>query len=405
MGETAQKSTHRLPAPLARRRPISITVTPGTLWLVAGIIALFIGLAIALTKGIFVFILLFVGIIFAEGLRPAVEWQERRHIPRPAGVLLLYLALVLIVVGLGYLLVEPVISQASRLSNQLPTYSDRITAFIHEIQNTLGGNSLLANVVDSLRSSMSGALGGIVKGLIQIPVTVVSVIFSIVVVAVIAFFWLTGIERLKPFFVSLFPYQIQPDVSDVLAEMGHRVGGYVRGVGINMLVIGMLSGAVDFFLGVPYPVLLGIFAGLTELIPYFGPWIGGAPAVLLGLISGGPILALEVVAGYIIIQEIEGHTLVPFVMMRAVKVNPLTVVIAVLLGTELLGVVGGILAVPAATIIHVLMVRVVGPAARQMAGHVSDSGVMPIESDEPPTNVQKEHGEADQPADKAGMRH
>jgi predicted PurR-regulated permease PerM len=252
---------------------------------------------------------------------------------------------------------------------------------------------------------MSGALGGIVKGLIQIPVTVVSVIFSIVVVAVIAFFWLTGIERLKPFFVSLFPYQIQPDVSDVLAEMGHRVGGYVRGVGINMLVIGMLSGAVDFFLGVPYPVLLGIFAGLTELIPYFGPWIGGAPAVLLGLISGGPILALEVVAGYIIIQEIEGHTLVPFVMMRAVKVNPLTVVIAVLLGTELLGVVGGILAVPAATIIHVLMVRVVGPAARQMAGHVSDSGVMPIESDEPPTNVQKEHGEADQPADKAGMRH
>lgn len=154
-------------------------------------------------------------------------------------------------------------------------------------------------------------------------------------------------------------------MADLLGDMGYRLSGYVRGVAINMVVVGALSGAVDWLLGIPYAVLLGIVAGMTEIIPYFGPWISGGVAAIVALVAVSPIAALEVVVAYVLIQEVEGHVLIPFVMMRSVKLNPLTVVIAVLLGTELLGIIGGILAVPAAAVIEVVFMRAVVPAVRR----------------------------------------
>jgi predicted PurR-regulated permease PerM len=151
--------------------------------------------------------------------------------------------------------------------------------------------------------------------------------------------------------------------------MGIRLSGYVRGVGINMLVIGILSGGADWLLGIPYPTLLGIVAGLMEIIPYFGPWISGGIAAIVALVTISPIAALEVIVAYILIQQIEGHVLIPYVMMRTVKINPLTVVIAVLLGTELLGIIGGILALPVAAVVEVVIMRAILPALRRRVDH------------------------------------
>jgi len=111
--------------------------------------------------------------------------------------------------------------------------------------------------------------------------------------------------------------------------------------------------------------LLGVVAGLTETLPFIGPWIGGAPAVLLALLSNGWLKAVEVVILYNIIQQIEGNTLVPWVMNRTVHLNPLTVVIAILIGAALLGLLGAVLGVPVAVILQVLTVRVLAPAARR----------------------------------------
>ena len=107
----------------------------------------------------------------------------------------------------------------------------------------------------------------------------------------------------------------------------------------------------------PYPVLLGLLAGMTELLPYVGPWIAGTAAVLVALVSGGLTQGAAVAVLYFVIQQIEGHTLVPVVMNRAVHVNPLTVSVAVLVGGSVLGIVGGVLAVPVAAMIHVLAHR------------------------------------------------
>jgi len=337
-----------------------VTITPRSIWLAAGVAALIIAAVVVLLKALSVVLLFFIAIIFAEGIRPVVDWLQRRRVPRPLSVFLTYIGILVIVAGLAYLLIQPVISQLTRLGNQLPQYAARIQDFLNQVQRLVGNNPQIGQALNQA--------GGIVQGLaaflLQIPLFIGTFVFSIVIVATIAFFWLTGVEHLKPFVVSLFPGHLQPETSDILGEMGRKIGGYLRGVVFNSVVIGILSGGADFLLHVPYPLLLGILAGFTELIPYFGPWISGGAAALVALIAVGPLTAVAVIGAYIIIQQVEGNVLVPLVMMRAVQLNPLTVVIAVLLGTELLGIIGGILAVPAAVVVQVLIVRALAPAAR-----------------------------------------
>ena len=205
--------------------------------------------------------------------------------------------------------------------------------------------------------------------LLSAPLLLVDLLFRLILVLVMAFFWLTAIGELKPFLLGLLPPQAQQVGADTLAEMSQKVGGYVKGVAINMAVIAALSAGGLTVLGVPYALLLGLLAGLAETLPLVGPWIGGAAAVAVAFLAGGLVKAAEVLALYVAIHLIEGNTLVPLVMHRATALNPLTVILAVVLGGTLLGVTGAVLAVPAAVIIQVFILRVVAPAARRASHH------------------------------------
>ena len=369
----APGETTPTPTPTGNRSFV-ITITPRSIWLAIGLVALLICVGIILMKALFVLMLLFIAIIFAEGIRPLVDFQERHRIPRPLGVFIVYLGILLIFAALGFLLIQPIIHQVDRLNNDLPRYISDAQASLTRLDQKMSKNPLLSKAFGSPESAVAGLAHRLAPLLLKIPFLLGKVLFSVVAIIVMAFFWLTGVERLRPFCVGLFPEYYQENVNSILSEIGRKIGGYVRGVVLNMLVIGTLSGGADFLLNVSYPVLLGIWAGMAELIPYFGPWIGGSAAVLVALITGSPIKALEVVGAYVVIQEIEGHTLVPFVMMHTVDLNPLTVIIAVLLGTGLLGVAGGVISVPTAAVIKVLVVRVVGPLARSASARASERG-------------------------------
>jgi hypothetical protein len=118
-------------------------------------------------------------------------------------------------------------------------------------------------------------------------------------------------------------------------------------------------------------VLLGVIAGLTEVLPIVGPWISGSVAVLVALATHGLLKGVEVVALFVVIQTIEGNTLVPYVMYRTTALNPLTVLLAVLAGGTLLGLVGAVLAVPVAVVLEVLVLRVLAPTARHASQRAS----------------------------------
>ncbi|HZS92290.1 MAG TPA: AI-2E family transporter [Chloroflexota bacterium] len=355
--------SHRVTARVNLDR--AIVIAPRTIWLTAGIaLGLVLGWVV-IAKALDVVVMMLSGIILAEGIRPLVDRLASRHVPRSLAVLLLYLAFIGIAALIVWALIPPLSEQTAVLSNNFPGYLVEVQKWLGHLRSLVASNAQLERVLNDLPQEAAAALQQIVPALLAGPIVVVNLVSNAIIVLLLAFFWLTTARGLKSFVVEFFPPSARDTVSDVLGEMGYRVGGYLRGVVINMIVIGLLSGIGILILGGPYPLVLGLIAGLTEAIPIIGPFIGGGFAVLVSLIAVSPIKAGEVALLYLLIQQIEGNTLVPLVMNRVVNLNPLVVVLSILVGSALLGIVGALLAVPTATVIQILILRVFAPAIRR----------------------------------------
>jgi predicted PurR-regulated permease PerM len=282
-------------------------------------------------------------------------------------VVLLYLVAALLLVSLGWLLVQPLIDQGVELSNNIPTYVTQLQALGTSVQQTAGTNPDIERFITAAENQAAAEAGNIAKSALAIPLSALGVVFSIFVVLAMAALWLTSIRSLRPYVLGLLPEAGQHRASAMLDELSRHLGGYARGVVANMFIIGALTGVGLFLLGLPYSLLLGVVAGLFEVIPFLGPWISGTVAVLVALAVGGPLKGLEVFVLFQVIQQLEGNTVVPLVMSRAVKLNPLTVILAILIGGSLLGIAGAVLAVPAAVIVQVVVRRLLAPLARRAA--------------------------------------
>ncbi len=342
---------------------VKISIAPQTIWLAIGATVGTILLLLFLDNIIPVLLLLFAAITIAEAMRPAVRRMNRCHIPRWLGVLIIYLIALGIFGGLVYLISQPLVEQVNLFLSNLPQYTKDIEDFATQAQgalNNLPGGDAIPNQIANLAANITPIV-------VSIPTTIISILSDIVITLFMALFWTAYSDGLREFTLSLFPPHLRRTGAEVLDEMSLRLGGYVRGVIINMFVVGILAGVADWLLGLKFALLLGVFAGLTELIPLVGPFLGAAPAVLLGFVAS-PTKGVIVALVYLLIQQIEGHTLVPLVMNRVVKLRPLTVIVALAIGTLLFSLEGALLAVPFAAVAQVFIVRVLAPWIRSATG-------------------------------------
>jgi len=345
-----------LPQPVVRIRTLVIAA------LVTLAVVALLALLYAVLNIVLVFLL---AIVVAEGIRPLVVRLERWHFHKAAAILTVYAVIIGVLALLIALLVQPLVSQAQQLVNDFPHYQQQLQSFIDDVQSRL-------HLSGNFNTQIGSALGTAKDVLLAIGSTVATVVVDFVIVLVLAFLWLTTSERLKRFVVDLVPPRRQPLAADVIADMGTRMGGYLRGVVINMVVIGVLAGIAVTALRLPSPVLLGIFAGVMEAIPIFGPFVGAAPAVLLGF-TVSPLYPLLVAGVFLAIQQLESNTLVPVVMNRVVALPPLTVVLALLVGGALEGVPGALLAVPIGAAVQVLVLRVLVPMIHMAQGRTEQA--------------------------------
>jgi predicted PurR-regulated permease PerM len=353
------------PPPVAAPPPLRPAVRVRTLVVAALIVLAVVGLVFLLHAVLDIVLVFLIAIVVAEGIRPLVRRLEGWRFPKSAAILAVYLVLLAVLTVLVILLVQPLVTQAQQLADDFPKYQNQLQRFISDIESRL-------HVSSDLSGQVGSALGTAKDVLLAIGATTAQVLVKFVIVLVLAFLWLTTSDRLKAFVVDLVPPRFQPLAVDVISDMGTRVGGYLRGVAINMVVIGVLSGVAVALLGLPSPVLLGIFAGIMEAIPIFGPFLGAAPAVLLGF-TVSPLYPLLVAAVFLVIQQVESNTLVPVVMNRVLAMPPLTVVLALLVGGSLEGVAGALLAVPMAAALQVLVVRVVVPFVHATQGRTTEA--------------------------------
>jgi predicted PurR-regulated permease PerM len=337
-----------------------LAVTIPALILAGVAIAGLVALAILLWKLLHVVLLVLTAIILAEGLRGPVSMLNERGVPFALSIAAAYLALVVAVLGLVTLLAGPTGAELASLTG----YQGAIIANVDRVLNTFQVSS---QQLTSLATTLLGAAGGVVGSVVSIGSGVVAVVGDMVTVFLLSITWMAATRDLKGFVVGLFPAPRRALVDRLIAETSRAFAGYVRGVTINMLAIGLLALLACWLLHLPAPVLLGVFAGLCELIPLLGPFLGAIPAVLLGF-TVSPLYPLVVAVAFLVLQQLESNVLTPVVMRHEVGLRPFVVILALLVGAALAGVWGALVAVPIGSAIQIVIVRVVAPAIRARQG-------------------------------------
>ncbi len=346
-----------------------ISSPPGTQWsarrvALATLVLLAVLLAFYLLYRFYIVVfILFVAIVIAVAIRPLVEWLFGRGVPRPLGVILVYLALLAFVCGFFVLLTPLLVDQVTTIAGRLPDYYHGLVGLLAHSSSTLLRRlvvelpptlALPANQPAAAAEPPLNAVGQAL-GYLRVAVRTAFVATSIFV---LAFYWTLEGERNVRTLLLRIPADYREATLDIIASMEEKVGAYIRGVVILSASVAVMASAAYLITGLPYALVLGLIAGVLETLPVLGPVIGAVPPLLLAL-SLEPSKAFWVLLAVIVIQQIEGNVLVPRVMDRAVGVNAIVTILAIAAFGSLFGIAGAIMAIPLAAVIQVLLDRFV----------------------------------------------
>jgi predicted PurR-regulated permease PerM len=308
-------------------------------------------LALALWKLRLVIALLFLGFVIASAMRSSVEWLHRRaHVPRGVAVVLHYLGF-LAAIGLFLYLVVPVaITQIDHAIGQVPTSRSQLhTAAVHSHGIR---HEILSAVDKRLRQLPSGA------GLLHPAITVTRTLFEILVGILFMFavgaYWIFERDQTISLVQSLVPRRHRRVTRDTWVLIDQKLGAFVRGQFLLVVIVATLLSFALWLAGEPYWLLIGVFAGIVELIPIVGPLAAGAVAVGVGLTAGWAV-AIGAGLAVLILRQLEDYVIVPRVMGHAVGLSPLVVLVSVISIGYLLGPVYVLIAIPIASIIATLV--------------------------------------------------
>lgn len=296
-----------------------------------------------------IILILFIVLILNAALAPVVvRLKERLNITRLMAILILYLGIVAFLGIVAYLIIPPVVEQLQNLSQNLPQYATKIDGLFGPFIN----QETLTNPTNI--QSASSSLVGFADSLFAAGTSFFSGVAIVFYVLVLTFFMLLEEDGLRKFFVQLLPISQKAYILEVSNKISDKMGQWALGQLSLMGIMGLITTIGLAALQVPYALTLGVLAGLLELIPTVGPIIAAIPAVFIAYLSS-PWQGLAVLIFCILIQQIENQFVVPKVMQRAIGVSPLIILIAFLIGSELAGILGALLAVPAVAIVAVLV--------------------------------------------------
>jgi len=279
--------------------------------------------------------------------------------PRWGAILLIYLCLFAILVGLGILVIPPLVSQARDLWAALPDMLQRAQQSLID-RGLLGRAFSVQEAIQQAPVGSTDAVGALVAAVWGF----IGGLFGLVAILILAFYLLADAENLVRLFVRLFPRAERPRVEAACRRVSGKVSAWLGGQLLLGGIIGASAALVLFLIGVPYFYVLALIAAIGEMIPVVGPLLAAVPAIAVAF-TVSPALALGVGVFYFLQQQFENHILVPKVMERQVGVSAVAVIVALLVGGTLLGVVGAILAVPTVAILQVLFEELVPEATRE----------------------------------------
>ncbi len=292
-------------------------------------------------------VMLILGVFLAALIEPAVDWLHRRKIPRAISVIGLYVIIFAVLAVSLILIIPPFVEQITGLSRNFAdlsgSFSDAFSRLV-----AFGAQYGLSEGINASLASLQSGINGIVGGLFGAIAGVVGGIAALVIILVLAFYIVIEEDAWRRLFRRVAPDEYQPYLSQMFGKMQMKMGLWLRGQLLLMLVVGVTSFIGLLILGVPYALVLALFAGLMEMVPYAGPTLSAIPAVIIAF-SDSPLKAATVFLLYVIIQQIENNVLVPKIMQKVTGLNPIVSIVALLIGFKLGGIAGAALSIPIAT--------------------------------------------------------
>lgn len=298
-----------------------------------------------------------VAFVFAFVLEPPVRFLEARRLPRLAAIAVVYLVAGGLLAALLFWLIPVLIEQLTVLADTLPGLAAEVQRFLLHLQSRYTE----AGLPPQVRQVLDGAIGRAESELLAFIQAVLSSLFgafsalvTLLLAPFLGFYILRDRDSIRRWVMDALPVSARGDTARVFSEMNRVFTGFVRGQLLVSTVVGISVGIAMHLLGLPFSAILGVVAGITNIIPYFGPVIGGIPAVGLAL-AKSPLLALETAAALFGVQQLDNLLITPRIVGNRVGLHPLAVIFSLLAGAELFGVVGMLLAVPAVAMAKVFL--------------------------------------------------
>lgn len=358
--------------------------------MVLALFGLLVWVLLTAFSAIIPFLLAFLlAVIFAPGvgrIERLLPWRAAH--PRPAritAILALYLAVAGVLVGVGFLLVPTIADEVQQLIDDAPAILDEAEKRLEgisdwyeehvpqDVRNEI--NNRVSDVGSRIGDWLLGAVADVVGAVVGSTFTIVGY-FAI---PFFLFYLLKDRGRLRPWLLQLFPPSLQADVEVVLRNMERTFSQYLRMQLLLGVLIGLVTGIGLWILGVQFPAALGLVAGITELIPFIGPFLGFIPAFVV-VLATDPEKWWWVILFYLAVQQLEGQILVPHIQGRAVVIHPAAVMVLVVIGGALFGIAGTLVIVPVAAVIRNTFVYVY----RRLNGELPAPGPLPPGLLEPP---------------------
>ena len=277
---------------------------------------------------------LFVSLILALALEPFVDFLVRKKIHRGFSVVFVVFSLLIIIAGLASVSLAPFIQQSQVLITNFPNY-------MKSLSEIPGAGDYINKFNDGILAGLNQTGGSV----INFTLGAFSGVLSLILIFVFTIYMLLDFKNLRLMFVDLFEDERRDEIQKLVTKIETRLGSWLRGQILLMLIIGVLTYIGLLIIGMDYALPLAVIAGLLEVVPIVGPIISLVPAALIGFFIS-PVVGVGVVILYLFVQQLENSLIVPKVMQKAVGFNPLITIIALMVGGQLLGVVGAILAIP-----------------------------------------------------------
>lgn len=291
--------------------------------------------------GLDVLLGLFLAVIIAAALDGPVSWMQKKGLPRILGTLIIFIIAITIMAAVVYAIVPVVISEFTNLFLNFSDYSKPILDFVKASDVFEGLGAKLNVLSDTLISGSTP--------LLHVAGTLFGGVFLTITILILSFYLTVGQDGVEKLIIAVVPHTYEDYALDLYFRVRRKIGRWLKAQVVLSLVMGVSVFVGLWLLDIEYSLMLGLLAGIFEIIPFVGPVFSGGLAVLLAL-PQSLTLAVYTFALFVIIQQIENHVLVPSVMRFATALNPAVVMISILLGGSVFGFAGIILAVPTAVL-------------------------------------------------------